>query len=138
MSTGVVEHPASIHQAMLGRLAFLSLGAGVARVRIYGGTRRASVLDAVGAALVVELPLLSPPATVVDGVMTLRPGDPGLNLITDAAVWAVVVNGNGDTVFDCDASEVGGDGQVWVSGGGGSGATLFAGGQTTLTSGVMG
>ena len=138
MSTGVVEHPAAIHQAMLGRLAFLSTGPGVARVRIYGGTRRASVLDAVGAALIVELSLLSPPATVIDGVMTLRPGTPGLNLITDAAVWAVVVNGNGDTAFDCDASEVGGTGQVWVSAGGGAGTTLFAGGETTLASGVMG
>lgn len=138
MSTGVVEHPAAIHQAMLGRLAFLSTGAGLARVRIYGGTRRATVLDPVGAALIVELPLLSPPATVVDGVMTLRPGTPGLNLITDTAIWAVVVNGNGDTAFDCDASAVGGAGQVWVSAGGGSGATLFAGGETSLASGVMG
>ena len=138
MSAGVVEHPEAVHQAMLGRLAFLSAGAGVARVRIYGGTRRASILDAIGAALIVELPLLSPPATVVDAVMTLRPGAPGLNLITDAALWAVVVNGDGDTAFDCDASAVGGDGQVWVSAGGGAGTTLFAGGETTLASGVMG
>ena len=138
MSTGVVEHPAAVHQAMLGRLAFLNTGAGVARVRIYGGTRRASILDAVGADLIVELPLLSPPATVVDAVMTLRPGAPGLNLITDTAVWAVVVNANGDTAFDCDASASGGAGQVWVSAGGGAGTTLFAGGETTLASGVMG
>ena len=138
MSTGVVEHPAAVHQAMLGRLAFLNTGAGVARVRISGGTRRASILDAVGADLIVELPLLSPPATVVDAVMTLRPGAPGLNLITDTAVWAVVVNANGDTAFDCDASAPGGAGQVWVSAGGGAGTTLFAGGETTLASGVMG
>lgn len=38
MSAGVVEHPDSLNQAMLGRLAFLSLGAGVARVRIYDHT----------------------------------------------------------------------------------------------------
>ena len=107
-------------------------------MRIYGGTRRASILGAIGSAMIVELPLLSPPAAVVDGVMTLRPGTPGLNLITDAAVWAVVVNGDGDTAFDCDASAVGGDGQVWVSAGGGAGTTLFAGGETTLASGVMG
>lgn len=138
MTAGVVEHPAVIHQAMLVRLAFLSAGAGVARVRIYGGTRRASVLDAVGADLIVELPLLSPPATVTDGVMSLRPGAAGMNLITAAAVWAVVVNGDGATAFDCDASEVGGTGQVWVSAGGGSGTTLFAGGETSLASGVMG
>ena len=138
MSAGVVEHPDAAHQAMLGRLAFLNTGAGVARVRIYGGTRRASILDAIGAALIVELPLLSPPATVVDAVMTLRPGAPGLNLITETATWAVVVNANGDTAFDCDASAVDGDGQVWVSAGGGTGATLFSGGETTLTSGVMG
>ena len=138
MSTGVVEHPAAIHQAMLGRLAFLSMGAGVARVRIYGGTRRASILDPIVSDLIVELPLLSPPATVVDGVMALRPGAPGLNLITDTAVWAVVVNGSGNTAFDCDASAVGGAGQVWVSAGGGAGTTLFAGGETTLDSGVMG
>ena len=138
MTAGLVEHPAAIHQAMLGRLAFLSMGAGVARVRIYGGTRRASILDPIVSDLIVELPLLSPPATVVDGVMALRPGTPGLNLITDAAVWAVVINGDGDTAFDCDASAVGGDGQVWVSAGGGAGTTLFAGGETTLDSGVMG
>ena len=113
-------------------LAFLDTGAGVARVRIYGGTR-----PLVGAApasgFLSELPLLKPSGSVLDGVLTLAPGDPTLNASSAVAAWARVVNGNGATAFDCDVSDTAGAGEIKIQS-----TVLYEGGETRMVSGTLG
>ncbi|WP_348683110.1 hypothetical protein [Acidovorax soli] len=129
---------AAANDARLAALAaHLDTGAGVARVRVYGGVRPA-ITDAPASALIVELPLLKPSATLDAGQLTLLPGAAQLNLISDTAVWARIVNGAGDTVLDCDVSAPDGPGELWLSAGGAAGLVLFEGGETSLASGVLG
>ena len=132
-------HPDAAHarNAGPGLLPFLDAGAAVARVRVYAAPRRAAVTDAITSPMIVELPLLKPSATVVGGVMTLRPGAPALNLITATGNWASVINAAGDTVFDCDVSAPGGTGAIWLSTGGASGLLLYEGGETSISSGLL-
>lgn len=136
----IIMHPSATaaRNAGPGLLPYMDLGTGVARVRVYPAPRRASPLDAVGVALIVEIPLLKPSASVdSSGVMTLLPGAPGFNVSTGIGAWGVMVNGNGDGVLDCDVSEVGGAGEIQLSAGGTSGLSLYAGGETSLSSGVL-
>lgn len=127
----VAEHLDSKHQAMLGRLAFLDTGTGVARVRIYAGTRPA-VTDAPPIPFIVELPLLDPSGSVSNGVLTLSPGGSQLNTDSGVAAWARVVNGNGDTAFDCTVTDLTGTGEIKIQN-----TTLYVGGETRMVSGVM-
>lgn len=112
-------------------VAFLDTGAGVARVRIYPGTR-----PLVGAApdtgFLVELPLLKPSGSVIDGVLTLAPDEPVLNANSGVAAWARVVNGNGETAFDCDVTDTAGSGEIKIQS-----TVLYEGGETRMVSGVL-
>ncbi len=112
-------------------VAFLDTGAGVARVRIYPGVR-----PLVGAApeigFLAELPLLKPSGSVLDGTLTLAPGEPVLNANSGVASWARVVNGNGETAFDCDVTDTAGGGEIKIQS-----TVLYEGGETRMVSGVL-
>jgi len=113
-------------------VAFLDTGAGVARVRIYPGVRPL-VTAAPASGFLAELPLCKPSGSVVDGVLTLAPGEPVLNANSGVAVWSRVVNGNGETAFDCDVSDLTGAGEIKIQN-----TVLFEGGETRMVSGILG
>lgn len=115
-----------------GTLAHLNLGVGVSRIRIYGNVRAPSVNAAPGASPLVELPLADPAGSITAGLLYLAPGADALILSSGEATWARVVNGNGDTSFDCDVSDTAGTATVRLPD-----TTLFAGGVTRLVSGVL-
>lgn len=112
-------------------VAFLDTGAGVARVRIYPGTRPL-VSAAPDSGFLVELPLLKPSGSVLDGVLTLAPGEPVLNAKSGVAAWARVVSGNGETAFDCDVTDTAGSGEIKIQS-----TVLYEGGETRMVSGVL-
>lgn len=116
-----------------GLRAYMDLGTGVARVRFYGGARVA-VTAAPGTTLLVEQPLLKPAGVLNgNGLLDLAPDVPAMNAATGDATWARVVNGNGDTVFDCDVTDEAGAGEIKITA-----VHLYAGGLTTMVSGVLG
>lgn len=113
-------------------VAFLDTGAGVARVRIYPGVRPL-VAAPPPSGFLAELPLSKPSGSVLDGVLTLAPGVPVLNANSGVAVWARVVNGNAETAFDCDVSDMTGLGEIKIQN-----TVLFEGGETRMVSGILG
>lgn len=85
-------------------------GAGPGKLRIYSGAQPASADDAPGGAtLLAELEFSEPCAgEPVDGSLEFDPiTKEDAALATATATWARVVNGDGDTVFDCDVGEAG-------------------------------
>lgn len=134
----IAMHSASTAARNTGLLTFMDSGAGVATLRIYPAPRRALVIDPVGVSMIVAVPLLKPSASIdAAGVMTLLSTGAGLNLISEMAAWAILVNGNGETVFDCDVSAAGGTGDIILSAAGASGLNLYSGGETSLSSGTL-
>jgi hypothetical protein len=113
-------------------VAFLDTGESVARVRIYPGVRVLVGADPNGGFL-AELPLQKPSGSVLDGLLTLVPGDPVLNANSGVAAWARLVNGNGETAFDCDVSDTTGTGEIKIQN-----TVLFEGGETRMVSGTLG
>jgi hypothetical protein len=113
-------------------VAFLDTGATVARVRIYPGSRPLVNAEPNGGFL-SELALLKPSGAVQGGVLTLAPGAPVLNASSGVAAWARVVNGNGETAFDCDVSDTTGTGEIKIQN-----TVLFEGGETRMVSGTLG
>lgn len=128
----IEETTACREGALSGRLTFLNTGAGTAYVRVYGETRRASVNDAPGTPLLVEIPLENPAGAVSAGALTLSAADTGLIANTGIATWATVVNRNGDTAFDMDAGAVASGAECELSE-----VNLFAGGLVALVSAVL-
>ncbi len=113
-------------------VTFLALGNGAARVDLYGTTRPANGADPGGAPL-VSVALLEPVGTVAGGILTITPPESAMISVTGTAVWARIVNGNGAPAWDCDVSEEGGPGEVWLDS-----VQLFAGGRATITAGMLG
>ena len=111
--------------------SFLDTGAGVARVRLYPGVRPL-VSAAPGSGFLAELPLLKPSGSVLDGVLTLAPGEPVLNANSGVAAWARIVNGNGETAFDCDVTDTAGTGEIKIQS-----TVLYEGGETRMVSGIL-
>jgi hypothetical protein len=116
-----------------GTLGFLDTGSNNARVRIYGGTRPASVTDEPGTALLVEIELTKPSGTINSGLLSLTQLQDGLIQNSGIATWARAVNGNNAVAFDCDAGEGPGAWEVQLAQ-----AQLFAGGDAKITSAVLG
>lgn len=112
-------------------VAFLDTGTGLARVRIYPGTR--PLVNVVpNSGFLAELLLLKPSGAVLDGVLTLAPGAPVLNANSGVAAWARVVNGNGETAFDCDVTDTAGTGEIKIQS-----TVLYEGGETRMVSGTL-
>lgn len=113
-------------------VTFLALGADAAWAEIYGTARPANGADPGGAPL-VSIPLLEPVGTVAGAVLTITPPESAMISVTGTAVWARFVNGDGAPAWDCDVSEEGGSGEVWLDS-----VQLFAGGRATITAGTLG
>jgi hypothetical protein len=116
-----------------GTLGFLDTGADNARVRIYGGTRPASVNDAPGSSLLVEIELTKPAGTINSGLLNLTQLEDGLIQNSGIATWARVVNGDAVVAFDCDAGEGPGAWEVQMAQ-----VQLFAGGDAKIVSATLG
>ena len=116
-----------------GTLAYLDTGTGNAAVRIYGGTRPATPADVPTSAMLVQVGLTKPAGSVAAGVLTLTQLEDGLIAETGIATWARVVNGNGDTAFDCDCGEGAGAWEVTLAQ-----TQLYAGGAARITAAVLG
>ena len=112
-------------------VAFLDTGAGAATVRIYPGARPL-VNAAPNSGFLAELPLLKPSGSVLDGRLTLAPGESVLNANSGVAAWARVVNGNGETAFDCDVTDTAGTGEIKIQS-----TVLYEGGETRMVSGTL-
>jgi hypothetical protein len=113
-------------------VTFLALGAGATRVDIYGTARPTNGADPGGVPL-VSIPLLEPVGAVASGVLTITPPESAMISVTGVAVWARFVNGSGAQAWDCDVSEEGGPGEVWLDS-----VQLFAGGRASITAGTLG
>lgn len=116
---------------LAGRAAYLDLGAGSGRIRIYNGTRPA--FNGTATTLLAEITLTEPCGTVASNVLTLTAAAAGVVLVSGTATWARVVNGNGDTAFDCTVTATGGGGEITLSN-----VAVVAGGSVTVTSAVLG
>lgn len=115
-----------------GRRAFLDSGAGVARVLVYTAPQPASGAAPAGATLLLSAELAKPSSAIANGAMSLVPGEDALVLATGDAAWARVINGNGDFAFDCDVSDLAGNGIVKLPS-----VTLYEGGTVRIASGVF-
>ncbi len=116
-----------------GALAFLDTGPGNAAVRIYGDPRPATPADPPTTAMLVQVSLTKPAGSVAAAVLTLTQLEDGLIATSGSATWARVVNGNGDTAFDCDCGTGPGAWEVQLPQ-----ATLYAGGAARITIAVLG
>ena len=110
---------------------FIDLGAQPGRIRFYATTQPAAGASP-GAAPLAEIVLTKPCGTVSSGMLVLDQQDATGDLIlaSGAAVWARMVNGNGDFVMDGDVSDESGAGAF--KGAGTTGTALYAGGYLTL------
>lgn len=119
--------------ALQGRLDYLNLGTGVARILIYGNdvARPATGATASGT-LLVTLELADPAGSISAGDLTLTAGADAIVAASGTALWARIINGNGDIAFDCDVSTTGGSSEIQIPS-----TALFAGGTTRLVSGVL-
>ncbi|NJD63910.1 MAG: hypothetical protein FIB00_01470 [Chloroflexi bacterium] len=113
-------------------VTFLAQGSGAAHADIYGTLRPANGADPGGAPL-VSIPLLEPAGTVASAVLTITAPESAMISVTGTAVWARFVNGDGAPAWDCDVSEEGGPGDVWLDS-----VQVFAGGRATITAGTLG
>jgi len=123
--------PALNEYRLQGVVAFLALGSEGARAEVYDGVR-----PAFGAApadtLLVTIVLGEPIGTVADGVLTLTPTDEVMITATGQATWARIVNGESAIAWDCDVSDLNGQGELRLPS-----TTLYAGGFTRIVAGVI-
>jgi len=117
----------------LGSLAHLDTGTGHAAVLIFGDDRVATPATPPTSAPLVQISLTKPAGTVANGLLTLTQLDDGLIATTGVAKWARIVNGNGDTVGDCDCGKGLGAWEVQLAD-----DQLYAGGAARITSAVLG
>jgi hypothetical protein len=133
MSTLLALHVRHANARHAGSIVDLDSGTGNAAIRIYGGTRPPSVTSAPSTTLLTQIDLTKPCGTVADATLTLTPLADGLILESGIATWARVVNGSGETVFDCDAGEGIGNWVVQLAQ-----SQLTAGGDARMISAVLG
>lgn len=128
----MIEISTGLNEARLaGTLSFLDAGTANAKLRIYSGVRPA--FGAAGAGLLlVEVVLAKPSGTISAGVLTLSASPSAVILNTGTAAWARVVNGDGQTAWDCDVSLNPGSAEVRLDT-----LALVAGGTVQITLGTI-
>ena len=112
-----VEISTAHNEARLaGTRTYMDAGAGKARIRVYDGPRPSA--GGTATTLLVEIVLADPCGTVAANKLTLDADEPdGYEVVAaGVAVWARIVNGNGDWVLDCDVSDPAGSGEVKLPG----------------------
>lgn len=117
---------------LTGVLNFLNQGTDVAYLRLYGGTRAASVNDTPSTPLLAAIPLDDPSGTVGNNKLTLTAANQGQVQVSGVATWARLVNGDGATALDCDVSLPAGAGDVTIDD-----TTLWTGGFVSLVSAIL-
>lgn len=128
-----IQITVALNEARLQAVAnFLDSGALGGRIRLYGGTRPASVNDAPGTPMLAEIPLDEPSGTVGSNQLTLTASEQGQAVLSGVATWARFVNGNGDTALDGDVSDLAGSGDVKIDD-----TVLWVGGFVALISAVL-
>ncbi|MBL0143863.1 MAG: hypothetical protein IPP91_17605 [Betaproteobacteria bacterium] len=128
----MIEISAALNDARLaGVVAFLASGTSAEKMMVYDGARPAFGATPTGI-LLVEIALLDPFGTILDGVLTVAPPPPAMILATGVATWARVVNGADVIGWDWDVSDAAGSGNVKLDS-----VTLFAGGFASIISGVL-
>lgn len=115
-----------------GRIQFLDAGAGHAYFELFADEERPASGAVPPTARLVKIELSKPCASVANGVATLLSDDAPMVTVTGTPRWARFYNGNGQFAFDCDASVLGGAGQVQVPT-----VPIFAGGRTSLAAGAL-
>lgn len=111
-------------------VSFLDTGSAKARIRYYGTARPAGGAAPGGPAL-LEVALAKPSGSMSGGYLRLVQDNPGDLIALDGeALWARIVNGDGDVALDGDVSDESGDGFFRV--GGTEGTELRAGGRFYL------
>ena len=126
----MIEISATFNEARLqGVINFLSQGTDNATVEIYAAPRP-SFGDPAAGSLLVTILLAEPVGTLGAGALTLTPTPEGLILATGQAAWARVRNGSAALAWDCDVSDLAGDGELKMPT-----TQLYAGGFTRIVSG---
>lgn len=129
----ITESNASRVKALEGRLAFLDTGSGVAKIRLYDGTRGLVSADpGVGCTLISEVALTKPAGSIVSNTLKLTASGAGEVLQTGTPLWARAVNGDDVTAFDMDAGVVGSGAECIISD-----AVLYAGGVVTIVNATL-
>lgn len=116
---------------------FIDTGSGNGRVRFYATTQPDSG-EAPGGSPLVEAVLAKPCGVVSARVLTLAQLEPAGDMIAldGTALWARVVNGNGDFVMDGDVSDDSGTGVFKIAGT--TGTLLYAGGSLIMGTTALG
>lgn len=114
-----------------GSLAHLDAGSSPAKIRIFAGVQPAP--GGPESELLVQIELTKPAGAVAEGVLTLTASTFGLIAKTGQATWARVMTGAGEIAFDCDVSDMTGDGVIKLEK-----TQLYEGGKAFLTSAVLG
>ena len=117
---------------MTGLLNYMDTGASHARIRIYGTSRPGTAGGSAGGTHLVEIVLDDPSGSLVDHELVLVSSVDAFITTTGVAVWARIVNGNGDFVLDCDVTVLAGDGEIKLNT-----LNLYAGGLVRLVSAVL-
>ena len=113
-------------------VAFLMLGNEPAKAHLYTGARPFFGESPLGPRL-ASIELAEPLGVVEGGILTVAATSEALIAITGEATWARIVNGAGVLAWDCDVSDVEGDGELKLPN-----TTLYAGGYTRILSGQLG
>ena len=113
-------------------IAFLAQGIEQARAHLYAGTRPDFGGTPEGP-LLASIVLSEPLGSVSQGVLEVAPTHEALILVTGVATWARIANGNGVLAWECDVSDLDGEGELKLPS-----TTLYAGGYTRILSGLLG
>lgn len=127
---GIEISPELNNYRLAGVLTFLELGTSPAYVEIYGTVRPAP--GAAGGPPLVTIPLAEPFGTIANGLLLVSPTPNAMVANSGVAVWGRIFNGAGAFGWDCDVSDTLGTGQLKLAS-----TTLYAGGMTQISSGVL-
>ena len=116
-----------------GSLDFIDDGPSAGRIEVYDGTKPPPGDAVTTQVKLFQFLLTSPPGSVMSGTADVTAAGVAMVLATGTPTWSRWVNGNGAWVQDTDVGGPASSAAVKVSA-----ATVYAGGEVSLTSAVMG
>ena len=112
---------------------FLDAGPNLPYVEIYSGTRPTTFGSySQDGDLLVLLTFPKPFGTVSNGVLSVSPSNEGIVMQDGTATWARVYSGNNVIAWECDVSDLNGDGELKMPSVG-----MYAGGFARIVSGTL-